>query len=83
MLAGASVNAFGFQHLGGCEHVVTPKGNGLKLANAPLVTIGGVESYAGLCAGNEEFNPALLNGERLIGDHFQSQSLCIEFREMS
>src|SRR5256884_2467814 len=73
-------DAFGLQHFGGCEHVVTPKGNGLKLANAPLMTFGRVEGESGFRARNEEFNPPLRVREPLVGDYLQSQCFRIELQ---
>ena len=64
-------DAFGLQHFGGREHVVTPKGNGLKLANAPLMTFGRIEGEPRFGARNEEFNPPLRVREGVVGDYLQ------------
>ena len=71
-------DAFGLQHFGGGEDVVTPEGNGLELADALLVTLGRLKGDARLRSGNEELNPPLRVCERLVGDHFQSQRLGVE-----
>src|SRR6476646_8174861 len=66
-------DALGFENFGGGEDIVAPERDGLKLADALLVTFGREEGYACLGAGDEEFNPALRVSERLVSGHFQSQ----------
>ena|SRR5438046_1494987 len=74
----AKVTPLHFSMFGGREHVVTPKGNGLKLANAPLMTFGRIEGEPRFGARNEEFNPPLRVREGLVGDYLQPQCFRIE-----
>src|SRR6266851_4424777 len=73
-------DALGLEDFGSGEDVVAPKRDGLKLADAPLVTFGRVEGEASLRARDEEFNPALCVRERLVSNHFQSQGLGVELQ---
>src|SRR6266436_6617513 len=73
-------DALGLEDFGSGEDVVAPKRDGLKLADAPLVTFGRVEGEASLRARDEEFNPALCVRERLVSNHFQSQCLGVELQ---
>src|SRR5579864_2330976 len=73
-------DALGLEDLGSGEDVVAPECDGLKLADALLVTLRRVEGYACLGTGNEEFNPALRVSERLVSDHFQPQRLGVELQ---
>ena len=56
-------HTFGLEHFGGCEHVVTPKCDGLKLADAFLVTFGCVQGKPSLGARNQEFRHAEKEGD--------------------
>src|SRR5580658_10398071 len=67
------LDAFGFEDFGGGEEVVAPEGDGLELADAVFMALGGEEGEAGWRTGNGELDPALLLGVRLIGDDFEAE----------
>src|SRR5580765_1766252 len=72
------LHAFGLQDFGGGEEIVAPKGDGLKLADAVLVALGGIERETGLSAGNHQLDPPLFIGEGLIGDDFEAERFRVE-----
>lgn len=76
---GGELDAFGFEDFGGGEEVVAPEGDGLELADAVFVALGGEEGDAGFGAGDLEFDPTLGVGERLIGDDFEAEGFGEEF----
>jgi hypothetical protein len=77
------LHSFRLKCLGGSEHVVAPERDRPKLPNAFLMTFRREQANAGLGAREEQLNPSLLLGKRLVRGDLQPECLGVELQGCS